>query len=307
MVCHTSNNKETEMDIPDTYTVHEIWARSTEGIQTIAFLDRLEDHPWDEHAWRETTELPVQPHGCDYFFSVRRFGTTGRGRTNDNATLTKVLFADLDGVDPTSLIIRPSIWWETTPYENWQAVWFTKLYMTNEEQKELNKDLTYMIGADKGGWHASKMLRVPRTTNWKRGGVSNVEVNRGGPEYNYSELRSRVPSISLNEAMQRITPTDETLNVAPEHPTIPEAKDHEWLLRLYWPEMSLMARSMIVKMRPVDRSWHIVKLIKELYLCGFNEDSIWQLLWNTDFNKWRHRPERLWTEICKLKEYYRPR
>ena len=76
------------------------------------------------------------------------------------------LWADLDLVNPHTLSIRPSIAWRSSD-EKYQALWRLDEVYPTEEVEELNRQLTYAVGADKGGWDVTQVLRVPGTVNLK--------------------------------------------------------------------------------------------------------------------------------------------
>ena len=90
-------------------------------------------------------------------------------RREDVAMTEHALFADLDKVDPSTLDeYPPTVAWETSP-GSYQALWVAQTgdflgatWPGNENQK-----MTYFTGADSGGWFATKLLRVPGSTNYK--------------------------------------------------------------------------------------------------------------------------------------------
>lgn len=87
-------------------------------------------------------------------------------RREENVTPGNILFADLDPVDPRTLNIKPSLAWESSR-KRYAAVWFLKDTLTPSSLRELNRNLTYDIGADKGGWDLTQVLRIPGSKNYK--------------------------------------------------------------------------------------------------------------------------------------------
>lgn len=75
-----------------------------------------------------------------------------------------ILWSDVDDGDPTKL--RPTVLWESSPGRH-HALWFLKERMHAEDAAQLNKSVTYHLGADKGGWDLSQVLRIPGTYNHK--------------------------------------------------------------------------------------------------------------------------------------------
>jgi hypothetical protein len=90
-------------------------------------------------------------------------------RREDTAMTEYALFADLDKVDPNTLDeYPPTVAWESSP-GNYQALWVAQqgdflgaTWPGNENQR-----MTYFTGADSGGWFATKLLRLPYSTNYK--------------------------------------------------------------------------------------------------------------------------------------------
>jgi hypothetical protein len=78
-----------------------------------------------------------------------------------------LLWADLDFVDPTTLgTLRPSIAWASSD-TRYQALWALDGSEEIKDIETVNRDLTYHIGADKGGWDVTQVLRVPGSPNYK--------------------------------------------------------------------------------------------------------------------------------------------
>lgn len=90
-------------------------------------------------------------------------------RREDTAMTEHALFADLDKVDPHTLDeYPPTVAWESSP-GSYQALWVAQqgdflgaTWPGNENQR-----MTYFTGADLGGWFATKLLRIPYSTNYK--------------------------------------------------------------------------------------------------------------------------------------------
>lgn len=91
-------------------------------------------------------------------------------RREDAAMTEYALFADLDAVDPSMIDddYRPSIAWETSP-GSYQALWVAQAgdFLGSSWTGNENQKMTYMTGADAGGWFTTKLLRLPGTTNHK--------------------------------------------------------------------------------------------------------------------------------------------
>ena len=102
----------------------------------------------------------------DLYFPPNLFD--GKRRIEQNVAPEKVLYADLDPVDPDSLgDLRPTIAWESSP-GHYQAVWILDRERTGATWpgKE-NHRLTVALEADPSGWDATQLLRVPGRPNFK--------------------------------------------------------------------------------------------------------------------------------------------
>lgn len=102
----------------------------------------------------------------DVYFPPNVFD--GKRRIEQNVAPEKVLYADLDPVDPNSLgDLRPTIAWESSP-GHYQAVWILDRERTGATWpgKE-NHRLTVALEADPSGWDATQLLRVPGRPNFK--------------------------------------------------------------------------------------------------------------------------------------------
>lgn len=109
----------------------------------------------------------LQAHAADdLYFPPNLFD--GKRRIEQNVAPEKVLYADLDPVDPDSLgDLRPTIAWESSP-GHYQGVWILDRERTGASWpgKE-NHRLTVALEADPSGWDATQLLRVPGRPNFK--------------------------------------------------------------------------------------------------------------------------------------------
>jgi hypothetical protein len=245
---------------------------------------------WQDFPFQMSTmalPLDAQIHECDLFFTPLSFSSPGRN--NDHVELPGVLFADLDAAPELPEAIPPSVLWETSPGMK-QAVWYLdKPIEDYNTWADLNQRLTHYTGADPGGWMGSKVLRVPGSVNWKRRAFGSLTYFEPSQVYTAKSFDNMLPVLSAPAV-----PIDE------DHPHLVDPKERQWLLRTYWPQISLRGRSMIRKERVNDRSLHIVRTARELLAGGLGEEAVFHLLWTAPWNKWRtdrHRPDQLWTEV----------
>src|SRR6185437_4668918 len=85
------------------------------------------------------------PHGFSYPTRRREF-----------AVAPRLLWADLDAVDPRTIAWTPQVAIESSP-GRYMGLWYTD----TEVDDHLNKRMSYAVGADRGGWDFTQVLRVP--------------------------------------------------------------------------------------------------------------------------------------------------
>lgn len=226
-------------------------------------------------------KIPPQEDGIDLFFTPNIFTGT---RKNENMVESFWLYADLDEAGYPAL--TPTWFWNTSP-GNTQALWALQLPMNLEAHARWNKALTTLTGADSGGWHASKLLRVPGSYNYKRGCVvsdaAHIDVS-----YTISDLQDALGGkITASRAV-----SDDW------HPQMTVGTKEEVQLK-YWPRLGMLSRSMLVR-GAHDRSKHVVATSNQLAGEGFSKQEIFDLIWLQDWCKWRvdsHRPHMLAREV----------
>lgn len=287
------------MSIPNFIIVESIWRQS--GVSdSYAFLSTMHRPEgaarghWEDYGFipreGETFPLEHQPHQHDLFFSPLRFSNLKRA--NDRVELPGILFADLDDA-PTDYKWEPTILWETSP-GNRQAVWFLNRKIEDyDEWANLNKRMTYATRADRGGWMGSKVLRVPGSVNWKRRDFGRVLWYRPHLVHSVEALEVELPGVSVGD----------TLEVG-DHPAIPKEDEAKAYIRSRWDDITLQARSMLMKSRVRDRSLHIVRTVYALMNCGMSPEDCFVMVWWRPWNKWRHRqtPDVLWRECIRAAE-----
>lgn len=110
--------------------------------------------------------LPKVPKGADIYFTPNLFDRPERKK--EYMISSCWLYADLDRVDPREIErgYRPTIAWQSSP-KRFQALWEIPQSLDMEDHGVLNKRLTYYLGADRSGWDATQVLRLPGTRNYK--------------------------------------------------------------------------------------------------------------------------------------------
>jgi hypothetical protein len=118
---------------------------------------------WDKVKQRIETSAKT---GWDTYWCPLVFDKPARLKENAKPQQS-LLWADLDFVDPTTLgALRPSIAWASSD-TRYQGLWALDGVSNIGDIESVNRDLTYHIGADKGGWDVTQVLRVPGTPNFK--------------------------------------------------------------------------------------------------------------------------------------------
>jgi len=112
----------------------------------------------------------------DLYYSVAMFRE--KGRNIEHVMPTGWLWADLDEVHPSTAVdmgIMPTVAIESSP-GRYQALWRLTRKLKTKDTERLNRGLTYALGADKGGWDLTQVLRIPGTRNFKYPGGPRVRM-----------------------------------------------------------------------------------------------------------------------------------
>lgn len=165
--------------------ISQAWGKKQEGYAFFPWIDRKKQrltgkrrqgfHEGEPFKWPQDKDKIVQhilhhvnvEKEHDMYWSASLFEVPIR--REDTAMTEHALWADLDKVDPSTLDqFPPTVAWETSP-GSYQAMWVAQRgdflgasWPGNENQK-----MTYLTGADLGGWFTTKLMRVPLTPNYK--------------------------------------------------------------------------------------------------------------------------------------------
>jgi hypothetical protein len=272
----------------DTEIISTIW-HWTQAPQTMRWAGTIDRHHNDfftEH--RNPTRFEESP-GKDMFFAPLAFENS---RTNESARGLSVLFADLDQVWNLKNQLHkywPHVLWLTSNH-NAQAVWLLRSEEANiNAWSDLNQRMTYFMGADKGGWHASKLLRVPGSLNWKydppQKGITISFQPKAAP-YEAEVLRAALPQ------MQVLRPK---LELSCPNPILLENwKTH---LAKIWKDVPLSTRSDLLAAGMKDRSAALVRASNKMHRAGISPEDQFHALYWVAWNKFQNRPEMLWSIV----------
>ena len=214
--------------------------------------------------------------GESLYFSVAQFANRGR----DIADVLPIawLWADLDEVHPStaaSLGYMPTLAIESSP-GRYQALWKLSRELKPKVVERLNRALTYALGADKGGWDLTQVLRLPGTRNFKPeyikrwGEAPRVRIMHYSPELIYDpdhvwkSLRKHVPKEELAGVVKAQLPRK----------PIPRAAK----------QLLFAGEDEVVEGERHAQLWRLNSLLAE---AGLTPEEIFDLVKDTPWNKWR--------------------
>ena len=280
----------------DTKILQEIWARTyTKGaFPFLALIDRQEGDFFLEKEWRYYPNVEnylIKVPGQDHFFSPLHFWGA---RKNENATGLTVLFADLDNWKNSKEQLHqiwPHALWLTSDM-NAQAVWFLDAEVPEYSAwADLNQRMTYFMGADKGGWHGSKLLRIPGSSNFK------YDPPQQGMAFSFQPKAAPYKA----EALRAILPLVERHAVASmKHPDPKQRNEWKLFLASIWHKVPLQVKTDLLSPTIRDRSYSLVRAANKMLDAGIRPEDVFQALWWTEWNKFRtdrHDPGYLWQII----------
>lgn len=237
---------------------------------------------------------PLDSQRDCYFCPVQFKGTT-RSKPDVIETLN-VLWADLDDADPRTMNPRPTIAWHSS-VSHYQALWVLTEYLPTKEIEALNRALTYHVGADKGGWDLTQLLRVPGSCNFKYGrelyGQPCTLMWDDGMVWSVDRLREIVGSTKA-----LVTP----VTYLPDFMTIRKLTE-DW--RLNERTRKLLRATDAPLGERSDRLWELEKLLVE---AGMPVTLIVDIIKLTVWNKFADRHEgdkQLLSETLKAEKDYR--
>lgn len=220
----------------------------------------------------------------DIYFCPHGFNR--RVRQKSEAVLPNMLWADLDFADPTDgkMKPKPTICIESSP-GRYVGLWLLKEPMT----EDINRRLTYHLGADHGGWDLTQLLRFPGTRNYKYAAQPKVRVRwDDGKVYKLSSIEHYLPPEDPAEEGEHLSPAE-----------VFEAYQGK-LPR--WVRRELLAKKITGRM---DRSEMLWKLENECMEAGMSIDEAFAVIRGSVWNKFsgrRNEEEQLKRELSKVVE-----
>lgn len=235
----------------------------------------------------------------DVYFCPNKF--VSRRRAEEQVLPERVMYADLDEVDPRTLDEgdQPSIAWQSSP-GRYQGVWL----MRGENEGAtapggINHRLTYHLDADKSGWDSTQLLRVPGRPNhkpdYRRNGkpVEGKLLWANGGRYNWDDW----------EDIADIKATAGAEDLLIDQISLDEINGYEVLARLKG-KLSSRVRSLLRAKQPngEDRSGVLWEIERELADAGCKLVEIVKIVQDSCWNKYEGRSDelkRLKTEAAK--------
>jgi hypothetical protein len=216
---------------------------------------------------------------------------SGPKRDKELVKRSNYLWQDLDYANPKDFPnLKPTIYWESSP-DRFHGLWQLDQVYDISQVENLNRDLAYHVGADKGGWDLTQVLRIPGTRNHKYKEKPEVEFRlQDGKPYQLKNLRKSIPEIKRVE-IDSIGKLQEG--------------DPKSILKEWSPKLSKKILSMLlIETAPVgERSDKIWFIENKLYEAGMTPEEIFTLIKNSAWNKYRGRhdeDERLQSEMEKI-------
>jgi hypothetical protein len=216
-----------------------------------------------------------------------------RERKKENCLPTDLLWADLDAVNPDTIMdYPPPILLRSSP-GRWQGIWRMTTKIPPFQAEDYSRRLAYHLGADKSGWDLGQLLRVPLTINWKYNTPVQVELQR------ISEIRAA-------PAIFEILQADAGVKLTPHEPDMPDATlTADQIIYKYNPLLRNTAFYALYTQDPEEGAdWSSImwRLLNESFRVGMSPDEVFIVATDAKCNKYARdgRPlQDLWREVLK--------
>lgn len=267
--------------------LYRVWSRVAEPGDYV-FLS-VKDPKWKDFYFRFDRDIKGKvrdwlrqnnPENLDVYFCPLPFSAPQR--LAKNVKPVNLLWSDVDDGDPSKL--RPTVLWESSPGRH-HALWFIDKRLHPEDAAQLNKSVTYHLGADKGGWDLSQVLRIPGTYNHKYKSKPKVKLL-------HWDTKTLNTNAVARRVRHRMTPVPKATGNSTE--ILSKYRLSSRVLQLlHWPAE---------EGRRSDVLWY---LENKLHEAGMSPEEIIAVLKESEWNKFRGRRDediRLRNELSKVIE-----
>lgn len=227
--------------------------------------------------------------GRETYFTVHLL--TDRRRVKEHAAQVLTLWADGDTATVPPDLPSPTAVVESSP-GRWHYYWRLTRPLPPQQAEELNRRMTYAVGADSGGWHLGKLLRPPALPNHKHPGNPLVRlVDLRDEAYDPDQLDVLLPSAGPMPTQPATEPTDGW--------DVPPVRLSSDALALWQGKRSVTGDA-----GAVDRSRTLWAIGRELAKAGATQPTIAAALANRDqalgYGKYSDRPDGGATEYHRI-------
>lgn len=275
--------------------LHKVWSRVCEEGDYV-FLCSKPNGKWRDTAFKFDQDIKGRvrdylrrnnPTEQDVWFCPLPFSQPER-----QARYVKpvnILWSDID--DGSITKVPPTVLWKSGTPGHHHGLWFINETLHPDDAAAVNRSVTHFIGADKGGWDLSQVLRIPGTFNHKNKRRPNpvILVHWGEKEYNLK---------SLSKKVKHIRPEDFTHDSGEVNGTLEELLEGH--------RLSARVKQLLCgpaeEGRRSDMLWYFENKLSE---AGYSPAEIIAIIKQTDWNKFKGRHDedrRLKTEMEKVLE-----
>jgi hypothetical protein len=243
------------------------------------------DNFFSKNELDEVDKFILDHHECDLYFCPTGFNT--RRRLKDRAMLPPLLWADLDEADPRKFVeeLKPTIAIESSP-GRYVGLWA----IDRPHDSAVNQALSYFLGADKGGWDITQVLRWPGTVNYKYSALPKTRILwSDGPSY---RLRDVMKAIDFSGSNRGSSGGDDGGDGDA------AAIYRTWERKIpHWARRALMGGERVAMGKRSEMMW---KLGHALVECGVPTEDAFILLRASPWNKFEGRDNQLRRELEKI-------
>lgn len=252
--------------------------------------------------WPEQRDLMGQyieelTQGNNVWFGVNLFRRPKRDR--DFALPTRLVWADLDYCNPGEVTPAPQCRIESSP-RKYQALWRLDELVDPIQAQTFSKRIAYAYadkGADKSGWDAEQVLRIPYTHNYK-----------------YDDGQTYVPEVKLMLAVEALLPievfagltepiAEESMEAVEGMPDVLNLPDPQAIIYAHKNALRKTSFHDLYAEEPTSdwsaAMWHLLNICLEV---GMDKEETFSIALSSACNKYERddRPiSYLWREILK--------